>query len=149
ADNRRLLCAAPPYLERCSAPAHPVDLAQHNCLCFRLGDHTYNRWRFVRGDERVEVDVVGNRSSDDSDAVRHWAVAGHGICYRSWLDVARDVTAGRLRVLCQDWQGETVPLNLVCANRRLLSPTIRLLREHLEARFAGLANTHPHRQGVG
>src|SRR5690606_29364120 len=44
ADNRRLLCAAPPYLERCSAPAHPVDLAQHNCLCFRLGDHTYNRW---------------------------------------------------------------------------------------------------------
>lgn len=144
--NRRLLCAAPHYLQHHGTPAHPTELAQHNCLCFRLGDHSHTRWRFVRGEEIVEIDVRGNRSSDDADAVRYWSVAGHGICYRSWLDLARDVTAGRLRMLCEGWQGEAVPLNLVCANRRLLSPTIRLLREHLETRFAGLSNTDPHRQ---
>lgn len=136
--NRRLLCAAPEYLQRHGTPTHPSQLTGHNCLCFRLGDHSYNRWHFTRAGETLAVDVRGNRSSDDADAVRHWAVAGKGVCFRSWLDLVRDVTAGRLRVLCADWEGDAAPLNLVCADRRLLSPAIRLLREHLEMRLRGL-----------
>jgi DNA-binding transcriptional LysR family regulator len=103
-----------------------------------LGDALYNHWRFTLGNEAIGIDVRGNRVSDDSDAVRRWAIDGHGICYRSYLDVAQDISAGRLRVLCADWVGETAPLYMVCPDRRQLSPTVRLLREFLEWRFRSL-----------
>jgi len=138
-DNRRVLCAAPHYLATHGTPGSPAELSQHNCLCFRVGDALYNRWHFTRDGEVLDIDVSGNRSADDADAVRHWTVSGHGICYRSWLDVGRDVTAGRLTVICPQWQGESLPLNLICPDRRQLSPTIRLLREHLQHRFEAYA----------
>lgn len=141
AENHRVLCAAPQYLNRHGTPTHPAELARHNCLCFRIDDTLYDRWRFVRGREALEVEVRGNRSTDDADAVRHWALAGHGIGYRSWLDTAQDVVAGRLRVLCPDWLGDNVPLNLIYADRRQRSPTLRLLREHLSARFDTFARS--------
>lgn len=134
-DNYRVLCASPQYLQRTSVPIHPETLVNHNCLCFRVGGNLYNRWRFKKGNENLEIEVKGNRTADDSDAVRYWAISGHGICYRSWLDVAEDVMAGRLEVLCSDWLGEEVPLNIICADRRQLSPKIRLLKDHLQERF--------------
>jgi DNA-binding transcriptional LysR family regulator len=136
ADNWRVLCASPDYLRRHAPPRQPAELSQHNCLFYMLGDTLYNQWRFTRGDAHVEVEVRGNRVADDSDAVRRWAIDGHGICYRSRIDVAQDIAAGRLRVLCQDWRGEPAPLYLLCADRKQLSPTVRLLREHLALRFS-------------
>lgn len=137
-DNRRVLCASPTYLEAHGEPRSPEELGKHNCLCFMLGDMLYHHWRFMKDGELVEVEVSGNRVSDDSDAVRRWALDGHGVCYRSRLDVAHDLAAGRLRTLCDDWQGESVPLYLVCPDRRQMSPTIRTLREFLELRLRSL-----------
>lgn len=137
-DNRRVLCASPAYLEAHGEPRSPEELGKHNCLCFMLGDMLYHHWRFMKDGELVEVEVSGNRVSDDSDAVRRWALDGYGVCYRSRLDVAHDLAAGRLRTLCDDWQGESVPLYLVCPDRRQMSPTIRTLREFLELRLRSL-----------
>lgn len=134
-NNRRVLCASPTYLAAHGSPRTPADLTKHNCLCFIVGDALYNRWRFVKNTQVLEVEVDGNRTSDDSDAVRRWAVEGHGICYRSFLDVAQDIAAGRLQILCNNWEGDEVPLYLVCPDRRQLSPAVRLLREFLERRF--------------
>lgn len=145
ADNRRVLCASPRYIEQHGELNTPQDLDARNCLCFMLGDALYNHWRFTRDEEMIGIDVRGNRIADDSDAVRRWAIDGHGICYRSFLDVAQDLAAGRLRVLCPDWVGETAPLYMVCPDRRQLSPTVRLLREFLEGRFRGLLTGQPGR----
>lgn len=139
AANRRILCAAPAYLAAHGAPASPTDLASHNCLRFRLGDELHDQWRFTRGADELRIDVAGNRACDDGDAVRRWAIAGRGIAYKSGLDVAADLAAGRLVRLCPDWQGEPVPLALLCADRRQLSPTVVLLRDHLRERCEALA----------
>jgi DNA-binding transcriptional LysR family regulator len=133
-DNRRVLCASGEYLLQRGKPRSPEELASHNCLCFMLDDALYNRWRFQRDGKDVVVEVRGDRAADDSDAVRRWALSGKGIIYRALLDVAEDIAAGRLQVLCPEWQGEEVPLYLACADRRQLSPTVRLLREFLEDR---------------
>jgi DNA-binding transcriptional LysR family regulator len=45
APNRRLLCAAPAYLERHGAPRSPADLARHDCIGIRQGDEAYGTWR--------------------------------------------------------------------------------------------------------
>jgi len=138
AHNRRVLCAAPAYLARAGAPYAPADLAQHNCLCFVLGDELHDRWRFWREGHELSVAVQGDRVSDDGDAVRRWALAGHGIAYKSALDVAEDLRAGRLVALCSEWQTEPAPLVMLCADRRQLNPAVKRLREFLQQRCAGL-----------
>lgn len=140
-ENRRILCAAPSYLKKYGQPASPQELVHHNCLCFMVSDTAYDTWRFRKDGQETLVNVRGNRLSDDSDAVRRWAVAGHGIVYRSRMDMATDVAAGRLRVICPDWEGENVPLYFVCADRRQMSPAVRLLKEFLEMRCKGVAGT--------
>ena len=136
--NRRVLCTSPAYLARHGAPSEPAALRDHNCLCYMLGEVVHDRWRFFRDGQEHSVQVHGDRVSDDGDAVRRWAVAGHGMAYKSWLDVQADLNAGRLVAVCQDWQGEPAPLNLLCADRRQLSPAVQQLREFLTQRLEGL-----------
>ena len=137
-DNRRVLCAAPAYLARRGVPASPRELDGHNCLCFMLDETVNDRWRFRKGNEDVEVSVHGDRVADDSEVVKRWALAGLGICYRSRIDVHDDLASGRLRLLCTDWEGVNAPLYMLLANRKQLSPAVRLLREFLSSRMQAL-----------
>ncbi len=137
--NPRVLCAAPTYLARRGVPASPHELAAHNCLCFMLDDAVHDRWRFRRGDEDIEVAVRGDRVAGDSEVVRRWALDGLGLCYRSLIDVRADLAGGRLRRVCPDWEGSNVPLYMVLANRRQVSPAVRVLREFLVHEVQALA----------
>ncbi|MBC9249546.1 LysR family transcriptional regulator [Pseudomonas alcaligenes] len=132
--NRRVLCAAPDYFARHGVPQQPAALRRHNCLLYMLGGRVHERWSF----SGEALTVSGNRVSDDADVVRRWAVAGQGVVYKSWLDVAADVQAGRLQVALGDYLGEPTPLNLICAHRDQLSRPVRLLHEFLQQRCAEL-----------
>lgn len=137
-SNRRVLCAAPAYLARHGAPASPHELDAHNCLCFMLDETVNDRWRFRKDDEEIEVTVRGDRVADDSEIVRRWALEGLGLCYRSRIDVQADLTRGALRIVCADWEGNNQPLYMVLANRRQVSPAVRVLRAFLVERMKTL-----------
>jgi DNA-binding transcriptional LysR family regulator len=139
--NRRVLVAAPRYLQQHGTPANLDELAQHNCLRFALDEVLYDRWVFPAQGKAVQV--RGNRSSDDADLVRRWAVAGEGIAYKSRLDVTADLQAGRLRVLLPDVMGEEVPLQLVCMHRSQVTPIVIRLRDYLRAQYEQLCQTAP------
>jgi DNA-binding transcriptional LysR family regulator len=138
AENRRALCASPDYLARRGTPGSPEDLRSHNCLRFVWGDHIHERWNFHLPRGVQGVTVSGDRVSDDADVVRRWAVDGHGVVYKSRLDLAADLTAGRLVEIFPAMYGEPAPLNLVTAHRSQLSPTILALRDFLRERCAAL-----------
>ncbi|AYZ67854.1 LysR family transcriptional regulator [Burkholderia multivorans] len=135
-DNRRVLCASPEYFARHGRPETVADLAAHNCLRLTLSDALHDRWTFFRDDDASVVGVRGNRSSDDGELVRRWAVAGRGIAYKSRLDVLEDLRAGRLEAALTEFDGERAPLHLVCAHRTMLSPTVNALRDFLQSRIA-------------
>ncbi len=137
-NNRRVLCASPDYLARCGIPQTPIDLARHNCLRYQLSDEVHEQWQFVQDEQRLAVTVSGNRSSDDGEVVHRWALAGLGVAYKSYLDVAGSLASGRLVRLCLDWTTEQAPLALICADRRQLSATVVLLRDHLRTRLASV-----------
>lgn len=140
-NNRRMLCASPAYIARHGAPKAPDDLGKHNCLTYLLGDYVHDRWRFFRAGRELSIQVSGNRSTDDGDAVRRWAIAGQGVAYKSSLDIAGDLAAGRLVRLCPEWDGEPAPLNLICAGRRQVSPVVQALRADLAERCAELLSS--------
>ncbi|MFO6419922.1 LysR family transcriptional regulator [Hylemonella sp. W303a] len=136
--NRRVLCASPSYVRQHGAPRTPEELRHHACLCFQLSDRIHNRWQFERRGLATTVEVTGPIVSDDGDAVRQLALLGEGIVYKSNLDVAHDLSKGRLVALCTDWRGEPAPLYLACADRSQLRPVVKLLREFLIERLQTL-----------
>jgi len=143
AANRRVLCASPAYLQRHGELRRLDELGAHNCLRFMLAGRVHDRWCFQEGQRALTVQVSGDRVSDDADVVRRWALAGVGLAYKSWLDVADDVVAGRLRVLLPGCLGEEAPLSLLCTHRAQLSKPVLLLRNHLQSRCAELLQQAP------
>jgi DNA-binding transcriptional LysR family regulator len=134
-DNRRVLVASPDYIKQHGKPAMLDELARHNCLRFMLDDVIHDRWSFYPSADAgaVTVDVDGNRSADDADVVRRWAVAGLGIAYKSRLDLRDDIRAGRLVILLPDLLGEPTPLTMLCMHRSQITPTVLALRDFLRA----------------
>ena len=138
-DNRRVLCAAPTYIAQHGEPQSPQELADRDCLCFMLGEDVHDRWRFTPATgESVTVRVKAKNVSNDGDAVRRWAVQGKGIAYKSRLDVANDLIAGRLVPLCTHWTMEPTPLYLAVPDRRHITPRMHLLRDFLAAQALAL-----------
>ncbi|MFD2365062.1 LysR family transcriptional regulator [Pseudoduganella sp. GCM10020061] len=139
ARNRRVVVAAPSYLTARGTPAAPQDLQRHNCLVHSLSQSTSNTWRFMKGRTPVEVRVHGDRVADDGGLVREWAVAGHGIAYKSWLDARADVEAGRLVVLFGELTGEDWPLHAAYPHRSSIAPAARALLAFVAPRIAAMA----------
>ena len=46
---RRIVCAAPSYVDQHGTPRTPEDLTRHNCLIMRFGNSLDNVWRFGTG----------------------------------------------------------------------------------------------------
>ncbi|MDC7704179.1 LysR family transcriptional regulator [Vogesella indigofera] len=134
-DNRRVLCAAPAYLACHGTPQTPAELAEHVCLSYMLADSQHQQWSFARDGLQQSVTLSNRRMADDGDVVRRWALAGVGIAYKSMLDVADDLMAGRLLPLCPQWQGEAAPLWLICADRRASGVLAQALRVFLQYRL--------------
>ena len=133
-ENRRVLVASPGYVQRCGEPASVDDLAGHACLTYALSSRIHDRWTFALPRGPHTVKVTGNRISDDAEVVRRWGLAGHGIVYKSHVDVVGDLAAGRLVDLLPG-MGERAPLNLVSAHRSQLTPAVQRLKDFLRARL--------------
>lgn len=104
APNRRILCAAPAYLESSPPLAMPNDLIDHRCLALRENNEDVTLWRFRHAEkEPATVRVKPAMSSNDGEIVRDWALAGLGVMVRSEWDVAGDLAAGRLVEIFPEW----------------------------------------------
>ena len=141
--NRRVAVAAPAYLARHGAPQSAADLAAHDCLSFALGGRPHDRWTFHDGAQRQVVTVRGPIQCDDGEVAHRLALAGEGIVYKSWLDVAQDVGAGRLLPLLAHLQGEAAPLHLVCPHRGQYSAAVQRLHQALRPRLEALSMLQP------
>jgi len=102
ADNHRVLCASPAYLEANGAPKSLDDLAAHTCLAVKERDHPFGVWRLQRGRREHTVKVRGSLSTNNGEMSVNWAVDGRGIILRSMWDVGPLIEQGRLvRILPQ------------------------------------------------
>ncbi|WP_409299612.1 LysR family transcriptional regulator [Pseudomonas sp. KCJK8993] len=134
AVHHRVVCASPQYLARHGTPQVPEDLARHSALLYLRDGQRYDLWRFDQAGQVREVQVRGDYACDDGEVARRWALAGHGLVYKARLDVAEDIRAGRLVPLLTDWQGESLPFNLLCPHRLQVSERVRLLHGFLVQR---------------
>ncbi|PVB62171.1 LysR family transcriptional regulator [Labrenzia sp. 011] len=128
---RRIVCAAPSYIDAHGAPQQPADLARHNCLVMRFGTTLDNVWRFGSGKKTRTVTVRGNKIVNDGSLVRQWAVEGHGIILKSELDVAPDLKSGKLVALLEAHAAPPNPLQMMFPPGRAQPRRVRALADAL------------------
>lgn len=134
ADNERVICAAPGYLQAQGVPRRPEDLQRHNCL--RLSTvASWNDWEFEDAEGRRVLRVSGNFEANSADAVYHAALAGVGIARLSTYLVGEDLRAGRLIRILPEHRFEKAGLFAVYPDRRHLSPKVRAFIDFLVDRL--------------
>lgn len=135
-DHRRILCAAPAYLQRHGEPTVPADLAVHNCLGF-TGLHSYPEWKLRRGDDQQSVRVRSGMVSNDNEALLSAARLGLGILSGGeWL-MKRDIDSGHLVRVLPEWQLDAdAGVYLVRPSTRYNTATTTAFKHWVEQRFA-------------
>ncbi|WP_017538250.1 LysR family transcriptional regulator [Nocardiopsis halophila] len=95
--NRRLVCAAPSYLEAHGAPRTPAELSGHNCLVIKENDADFGVWRFGTGPgDETAVRVSGDMAGNDGEVIVGWCLEGRGLMLRSAWHALPLIRSGRL-----------------------------------------------------
>jgi DNA-binding transcriptional LysR family regulator len=98
---RAVMAASPAYLAEHGAPASLAELAQHNCIGFRLiSSGALYAWELTDADGKdVAVATQGSVVVTDATYARDLALAGVGIAYVFEPLIRADVEAGRLALV--------------------------------------------------
>lgn len=142
---RQLVLASPSYLASNERILIPENLVAHSCLS--IGEQSLDsRWRFVRGDDEVEVAVAGRYTLNHSEMRLAAVEAGLGVgCVPDF--VARDaLAAGRVVRLLPEWAFDTNYQGMACllfSASRYTTPKVRALIDHLVAALKPPAGLTP------
>ena len=147
ADNRRMLCASPEYLEKNGQPKTPEDLKSHDCVGMVREEQHLRHWYFVHNGVRSSQVLNMVMSSNDGHQIRQWALDGLGIALKSYWDVRTDLASGRLVGLLEEYNpdytaqaaGNSVDLYAVYISRDFLPERTRAFIDLLIEHFTELS----------
>ncbi len=137
-ENRRVVCASPPYLKNKGLPQQPDDLAHHECILMRFGLTIDRDWPFLVDGKVQRVVVQGHRIANDGGLVRDWCRYGYGVARKSFWDVEADLKAGTLVELLQEFSAASTGLQIVYPATQDQPKRVRLLIETIGEAFSSL-----------
>ena len=123
-DIRRVLCAAPGYLEAHGTPVHPSDLLQHTIISSSAVSPRVE-WRFGRDSEPLMVRIKPRLTVTSNDAALGAALGGLGITRLLSYQVASEVECGRLRLLLEAFEEDPWPVHVVHREGKYGSSKVR------------------------
>ncbi|QFT21106.1 HTH-type transcriptional regulator DmlR [Pseudomonas sp. THAF187a] len=135
-ENRRVVCAAPSYLERMGMPLHPDELHGHDCIVMRFGINSDHQWSFLVDGKPYSVAVRSRRMANHGELVRRWALQGHGLCLKSVWDVQADLDGGRLIEVLAPYSAARTALQIVYPGTRSQPRRVRALIEAIATELA-------------
>ena len=138
ADCPRILCAAPAYLARHSAPLQPDDLFQHNCLLLRFPGSQQFSWTLRGPDGPMRLAVTGRLDADDGDVLTAWALAGEGIVMKPAFEIAAELRGGALVPVLEAFPPEPATLAVLYPSRQLLPAKVRAFVDFTVPRLRAL-----------
>lgn len=133
--NKRIICAAPGYLDRFGTPARPEQLLEHNCLTLSALDE-FNDWAFEDAEhgERV-LHVNGNFRANTADGLYEAVRSGVGLARLSTWLVFPDIRAGRLVPVLPEYPHEFSAFYILYPHRSYLSRKARAFVDFLVETF--------------
>jgi DNA-binding transcriptional LysR family regulator len=97
-----LFCASPDYLQRKGTPSQPEQLAEHDCLMFRVPvDGRLLAWAFERNGVHYVPEISPSMICNDIDSLHRLALEGAGIVRLAAFVANADIQQGALVALFQ------------------------------------------------
>lgn len=125
---RRVVVASPAYLRRHGTPAHPRELARHNCI--RVVGGSRITWGDFQEDGRVfQVQVGGNLEFNHVWPTVQACGEGAGMGMFFSYQVAQLVAAKKLRIVLEPYELPPRPISIVYPHARLLPARTRAFIE--------------------
>jgi DNA-binding transcriptional LysR family regulator len=110
---RRVLIAAPAYLEKRGRPEQPSDLQQHSCVV-RTSAQDARAWTLQRPDGTTQkVSVDGVFEADNAYVANHAVMAGLGIGVAPFFQVRDAIEKGHVEVVLEDFTLAPIPVHAV------------------------------------
>lgn len=123
-ETRRVLVAAPSYLERHGTPLSPAAIAGHRCIHFS-GFNTTHEWVFEREGQRQRVGFVPSFVTNAAESAVQHAIDGGGLTLVLAYQAAEAIGRGALRILLAEHERPPSPIQIVYPTQRLLSAKVR------------------------
>ncbi len=136
---RRIVVAAPAYLERHGAPETPEALRDHR-LMFSTSVSEVLSWTFTKAGKRRTLRIAPRLSVNGLQTVIDAALAGWGITRVLSYQVADALAEGRLVELLGDFDDEEIPIHLLHAEGRRAAAKTRSFIDFAAARLRGDSN---------
>lgn len=109
---RRVVCAAPSYLERHGVPRTPDELAAHT-LIQTTGISTLPEWRFMDQGELRPLRFTPRLATTTNDSAIAAAVDGLGLARALSYQVAGELAEGRLRAVLVEYEPPALPIHVI------------------------------------
>jgi len=138
AKSRRVVVASPAYLAKNGRPEKPQDLIRHNCLIYS-GVQDGKSWPFIVNGRKFLQPVQGRMMTDNGTILAEAAVENCGISMLPTFIVGPDINAGRLEILLEHFEEDSLPIQAVYVQQRHLSARMRKFIDHLAEYFAGFS----------
>ncbi|MEQ1109772.1 LysR substrate-binding domain-containing protein [Acinetobacter seifertii] len=123
---RHVLCAAPAYLARRGIPRTPVELEQHNCICYRFPNTgKLMAWTMSADPLWSQLRLHTTLTFNNMEAVLTATIDGHGIAYMPDFLVHKAFEEGKLQIVLNNAEQEPVQFWALWPSNRHLSPKIR------------------------
>ncbi|WP_018898110.1 LysR family transcriptional regulator [Rhizobium sp. 2MFCol3.1] len=130
-QSRRVVCAAPSYLERLGYPMVPADLGQHDCLTFNFRRATPS-WPFRVEGREIAQPVKGSIVVNNGETMKQMVLAGAGVARIGLFHVAEEIAAGRLVALLEEHNaGDLELVHAVYVGGGPLPHRVRAFIEHM------------------
>ncbi|MCU0941668.1 MAG: LysR family transcriptional regulator [Hydrogenophaga sp.] len=123
---RRVMVAAPGYLQAHGEPRTAADLARHAGIGFLPMGGASTPWALYAQGERTPVTLETPLVANTGEMAIAAAVAGRGITRALSYQVAEDVAAGRLRLVLVDHEPPPIPVHLVYPAGRKAAAKVRV-----------------------
>lgn len=133
-QSRRVLCAAPQYIERRGTPISFADLSKHNCLRI-AGNSRRNAWNDDQTSGANPFDAVGDFEGNSTDVIFHAALAGIGIARLPSYLVDPKLQSGELLRVLPGYAPASTDIVVQFAGRRNLPPKTRAFIDFLVSEF--------------
>ena len=133
-QSRRVLCAAPSYLERVGTPVDFADLANHNCLRV-AGNKKRNSWNGLETKNRDVFEAEGNFEGNSTDVVYRATLAGLGIARLPLYLAENKFSSGELVHVLPEYAPPSTDIVVMFADKRNLAPKTRAFVDFLVGQF--------------
>ncbi len=117
-ELRVVAFGAPDYFARNGRPAHPRDLARHQCIV-RVVDRSPEPWPFHIGDRRKLVQVNGRFRTDSVAAMATAVRRGLGLGLAPLWQIRDLLDQGLVELILEEFEAPKLPINAVFPPTRM------------------------------